>query len=115
MSLMKSIFHGVLIMGIGIFLFTFCKPEQPLDPAAQKRKRGKTIYALNCTACHNSDPALEGPVGPSVKKSDFALLKAKLLKGEYPPGYKARRSTKSMTLFAMSNDEIAALAAFLAE
>ena len=54
------------------------------SPAAE---RGRQVYLAQCTACHNSDPAQAGPVGPPVKGASRALLETKVVRGSYPPGY----------------------------
>ena len=44
--------------------------EGGLSPSAE---RGRQVYLAHCVACHNSDPAQPGPVGPPVKGSSRAL------------------------------------------
>ena len=58
--------------------------------------RGKAMYLSQCIACHASDPAKDGPVGPAIKGSSRALLEAKVLRGSYPPGYTPKRNTAVM-------------------
>lgn len=75
--------------------------------------RGKQVYLAECTACHNSEPAKDGPVGPAVKGSSRELLEAKILRGSYPPGYIPKRSTSLMLPQPKVAQKIPDLAAFL--
>ncbi len=59
--------------------------------------RGRAVYLSQCTACHATDPAKDGPVGPAIKGSSRALLEAKVLRGSYPPGYRPKRTTVVMS------------------
>ena len=79
------------------------------DPVA----RGKQVYLTECIACHNSDPAKDGPVGPAVKGSSLALLEAKILRAGYPPGYTPKRNTSLMPPQPKVAPKIFDLAAFL--
>lgn len=81
-----------------------------LSPVAE---RGRQTYLANCVACHNSDPAQPGPVGPALKGSPRELLEAKVLNGSYPPGYTPKRPTKVMAPIPAVAPEIAALAEYL--
>ena len=65
----------------------------PLSPEAE---RGRQVYVAQCTSCHSSDPAQNGPLGPAVKGSSRALLEARLLRGAYPPGYTPKRPSAIM-------------------
>lgn len=76
-------------------------------------KRGKSIYLSSCTACHNSNPTLPGAVGPDVAGSSLELITARVLRAEYPPGYKPKRSSKLMTALPHLKEELPALSAFL--
>jgi mono/diheme cytochrome c family protein len=71
------------------------------------------MYLAQCIQCHNVDPALDGPVGPAVKGASPALLEAKILRGEYPPGYKPKRTTRVMPPQPPLAPDIPALAAYL--
>lgn len=94
---------ALLSMGAG------CPPSQPdADPAVA---RGKQAYLGTCIACHNMNPALDGAIGPAVKGASRELIEAKILRGEYPPGYKPKRTTKAMPpqpALAASIDDLAA-------
>ena len=50
-------------------------------------KRGRQIYQNVCIACHNADPTQPGSLGPPLAGASLELIEAKVLRGEYPPGY----------------------------
>jgi mono/diheme cytochrome c family protein len=79
----------------------------------QLSQRGRTVYLSNCTACHNVDPAQDGAVGPAVFGSSQELLEARLVRAEYPAGYKPKRDTRSMLALPHLEKEIPGLTAFL--
>lgn len=87
----------------------------PSPEAAEAKliSRGRAVYAANCTACHNSDPSRPGALGPDVKGSSRALLEARILRAEYPPGYTPKRRTGQMNKMPQLAAELDALAAFL--
>jgi mono/diheme cytochrome c family protein len=58
--------------------------------------KGKQVWLSQCVACHNTDPAKDGPIGPAVRGSSQALLEARVLRGTYPPGYTPKRDSKVM-------------------
>jgi hypothetical protein len=67
-----------------------------------------------CTACHNADPSLDGSVGPANAGASRALVEAKVLRGEYPPGYTPKRPSKVMPPLPHLAGSIDDLTAFLA-
>lgn len=75
--------------------------------------RGKKVYLQNCIACHNPDPKLEGAVGPAIAGSKLELVTARVLHANYPPEYKAKRSSHQMPALPSLEPEIPALHAFL--
>jgi mono/diheme cytochrome c family protein len=75
--------------------------------------RGRQIYLSQCTQCHSADPAQAGPVGPPVKGASRELLEAKILRGDYPPRYTPKRSTKVMPPQPALAPDIPALAAYV--
>lgn len=103
------------ILGLGLFSLVLaalaaCPPDgdKPADPAVT---RGKQAYLGTCIACHNMNPALDGAIGPAVKGSSRELIEAKVLRGDYPAGYKPKRTTKAMPpqpALAASIDDLAA-------
>ena len=87
--------------------------DEAADPLVE---RGRQVYLAQCTVCHGPDPAQGGPLGPAVKGSSRAMLEAKVLRGDYPPGYTPKRpGSNSMPLFPHLEPQIPALAVFLAE
>jgi len=80
---------------------------------ADDAARGRAVYLSQCTACHASDPAKNGPLGPAIKGSSRALLEAKVLRGSYPPGYRPKRNTAVMPPQPQLTPAIPDLDAFL--
>ncbi len=91
-----------------------CEDTEPRTPV----EKGRRIYRTVCTACHNVDPTQDGTMGgtpgPAVTGSSKALLEAKILRGEYPPGYSPKRDTHSMLVLAHLGPYIDDLTAYLA-
>src|SRR5262249_10917781 len=81
-----------------------------LDPEAE---RGRQVYLAQCTACHATDPAQPGALGPPIKGSPRELLEAKGLRGTYPAGYRPKRATAVMPPQPQIAKDIAVLAAYL--
>lgn len=75
--------------------------------------RGQEIYKMNCIACHNPDPAVDGALGPAIRGSSLELIKLRVLKAQYPEGYKPKRDTKVMPPLPHLEKEIEALHAFV--
>ena len=75
--------------------------------------RGRQIYLAQCIACHNSDPSKNGPLGPAIRGSSRELIEARVLRGEYPLGYKPKRGTAIMKPMPQLASAIPDLAAFL--
>jgi mono/diheme cytochrome c family protein len=80
------------------------------DPAVE---RGRAVYVANCVACHNNDPSQDGPIGPAIKGSPPELIEYRVLRTQYPPGYKPKRNTNVMPTFPYLKDEIPYLVAYL--
>ena len=91
--------------------FTGC--SEPSTPGRAAAERGRQVYLSQCIACHSSDPAVAGPVGPPIKGSSRELLEAKLLRGTYPPGYAPKRPTTLMPPQPALAGDIDNLTAFL--
>jgi mono/diheme cytochrome c family protein len=86
------------------------RKEAPSDPRVAK---GLAVYASNCTACHNRNPALEGTLGPAVAGSSLDLLKARVIHGTYPPGYTPKRETRIMQKLPLTEGDVEAIHAYL--
>ncbi len=92
-------------------------PEPPATPEAADPAtliaRGRSVYAANCTACHNPDPSIDGGLGPAVAGSSLELLRLRVLEAKYPEGYTPKRETGLMIALPHLKDDIEALHAFL--
>jgi mono/diheme cytochrome c family protein len=75
--------------------------------------KGRVVYQSNCTACHHSDPTKNGPLGPEIAASSLELLTARIMKAEYPPGYKPKRDTRQMAAIPQLQADIPAIHAYL--
>jgi len=98
----------------GVALAAACSQGSGTAPLSPLAAEGKQIYSANCTACHNADPAQPGALGPPVAGSAEALLSAKVIRNEYPPGYTPKRQTHAMIPLPQLEPKIPALAAYLA-
>ena len=79
-------------------------------------RAGEKVYQNVCIACHNGNPNLDGAIGPANAGASEELLTAKILRGEYPPGYAPKRpGSTTMPRFEFLADKIPALAAYLRE
>ena len=84
--------------------------QEKLSPEAE---RGRQIYQSQCIACHNPEPAQAGSIGPAVKGASEPLLRAKVVSGTYPPGYKPQRPTQIMQPMPQLANDVPNLAAYL--
>ena len=84
------------------------EPETPAE-------RGARVYGNVCTVCHNADPSQEGTLGPAIAGSSRELLEARVLRGEYPPGYTPKRPTALMPPLPYLEASIPDLVAFLSD
>lgn len=96
---------------LGLACCIACSESKPAADGAAAQ--GEKIYKNVCITCHDPDPTREGAVGPALAGSSEELLRAKVLRGEYPPGYSPRRSSKLMPPLPYLEEQIPALAAFL--
>ena len=87
-----------------------CSDAAPTQTAAE---RGETIYRNVCTTCHAQDPTQDGVLGPPVAGASPELLEAKVVHGEYPPGYQPQRTTNQMPPLPHLKDHVGDLAAYL--
>ena len=87
--------------------------KSPRTSRVADPQRGKSIYLSNCAACHNSDPSKEGSIGPAIRGSSPELVRARVLKAGYPPGYKPKRKTAVMPALPYLESSIPDLVAFL--
>jgi cytochrome c oxidase cbb3-type subunit 3 len=83
-------------------------PRPPGDPAAIER--GRTLYGVHCTFCHGADTR-GGDGGPSLLRSQIVLEDQR---GELiAPVVKNGRVDRGMPKFALTDDQVADLAAFI--
>jgi cytochrome c oxidase cbb3-type subunit III len=83
-------------------------PRAPGDPAAIER--GKTQYGVHCTFCHGADTR-GGDGGPSLLRSQIVLEDQR---GELiAPVVKNGRLDRGMPKFALTDDQIADIAAYI--
>ena len=71
-------------------------PAPSVSAAKGSPEKGKQVWLGQCVACHNPDPTKDGTLGPAVKGASPVLLEARVVRGEYPPGYQPKRPTKVM-------------------
>lgn len=107
---------GLLVVAALATLFvSACKPAKLAPPSATPdAARGKQIYLGNCISCHNADPTKDGSIGPAVAGSPRDLIEARVLHGQYPPGYKPKRGTNVMQPLPFLQPNLDDIAAFLA-
>ena len=96
------------VVGLGMVVSLACKPGG--DSAVE---RGRRAYAANCTACHNPDPTRDGTIGPAIAGSSLELVRARVLKAEYPPGYVPKRDSHLMPAQPFLASDVPDLAAYL--
>jgi len=85
----------------------------PSEARAGDPSAGEEIYGNVCATCHGGDPSKDGTVGPAIAGSSLELIEAKVLRGEYPPGYTPKRNSKAMPPLPYLKDYIPDIAAFL--
>lgn len=104
----RSIVLGAALAALG------CSNEaaKEQDPAVT---RGRHTYQNVCIACHSADPNQDGALGPAIAGASEELLRAKVLRGQYPPGYAPKRpGSNAMPQFPYLEERIPDLAAYLA-
>ena len=99
---------------VGVVVGLGSSSRSPASRAADSAvERGKRAYAANCTACHNPDPTKDGTVGPAIAGSSLELVRARVLKAEYPPGYTPKRDSHLMPAQPFLAADVPDLAAYL--
>ena len=99
---------------LGVFpalaaLSVACQPAGEATPV----ELGRRAYVANCIACHNPDPTKDGTIGPALAGSSLALVEARVLRAEYPPGYTPKRPSQLMPAQPFLKSETSNLAAYL--
>src|SRR5262245_66315581 len=77
------------LAALGTFALACAPSDEP--PLSDLAREGEKVYQNICIACHNGNPNLDGALGPANAGSSAELLAAKVLHGEYPPGYTPKR------------------------
>lgn len=88
-------------------------PSDPAVPARGDAARGREIYGNICSTCHGSSPTEAGTVGPAIAGSPPELVEAKVLRGEYPPGYTPKRGSRAMPPMPFLEDHLPDIVAYL--
>lgn len=96
-------------------IFAGCSKEadQAVADKSPEWQRGRGVFVANCIACHNGDPAKDGPIGPALKGSSRELIEARVVRGKYPPNYRPKRQTHVMPQFPFLAEEVPYLEAYL--
>jgi mono/diheme cytochrome c family protein len=91
------------------------KAEQPAAPLTPEKifEKGQQVFTMNCVSCHGPDPKKDGPVGPAIWGSSKDLIEARVLRADYPAGYKPKRSTRLMVALPHLSGEITTLHEYL--
>ena len=74
---------------------------------------GRALFMSHCIACHNVDPSRDGSLGPAIKGSSLELVQARVMRGEYPPGYTPKRTTRIMVKLPLTDEDVAKIHKFL--
>ena len=82
-------------------------------PVSDLVTKGKSVYQTQCIACHNSNPKLDGALGPAVYGAGLELLERRVVHGDYPENYKPKRKTKVMQPLPHLKPDLEALHAYL--
>ena len=112
---MKHLTKILLLLSCALSI-SACSKESDNSSRAGGNKdwqRGRAVYVANCVACHNNDPSKDGPIGPALQGSPKEVLESRVLRTDYPPGYKPKRDTKVMPTFPFLKNEIPHLSAYL--
>ncbi len=97
-----------------LFVLSACKKEAPTQSDGEALyQRGKLTYITRCAVCHNQDPHQPGSVGPDVFGSSKELVEARVMRAEYPAGYKPKRDTHLMVALPDVQNDIDAIYSFL--
>jgi mono/diheme cytochrome c family protein len=93
-------------------LWTACNKKEAVggDPEVAA---GRSLFMSHCIACHNTDPSRDGSLGPAIKGSALELVQARVMRGEYPPGYTPKRTTHIMVKLPLTEEDVAKIHKFL--
>ncbi|MDB5103962.1 MAG: cytochrome [Fibrobacteres bacterium] len=110
MRRLRSVLLAAALGAACLEFWSACKKQEASDPLVT---RGRGLYLSNCISCHNVNPARAGSLGPDIKGSSLELVQARVLRGEYPPGYAPKRPTKIMVKLPLTEVDVKAVHAYL--
>ena len=93
-----------------LLLLPACGGDASVDTA---EVRGEQVYKTVCVTCHGPDPSRDGTVGPAIAGASAELIEAKVVRGEYPPGYTPSRPGQLMLALPHLKEYVPDLAAYL--
>ena len=105
----------VAILGTAVGTMACGQQDGAAPRLSEAAQRGKAVYNGVCIACHNANPALDGSLGPANAHASRELVQAKVVRGEYPPGYVPKRTSRAMPAFPHLADKVDDLTAWLTE
>jgi mono/diheme cytochrome c family protein len=100
------------LLACGLQIWTACGKKQAAGGVPDV-EAGRAIFLSHCIACHNVDPSHDGSLGPAIKGSSLELLQARVMRGEYPPGYAPKRDTKIMVKLPITEEDVEKIHKFL--
>lgn len=113
----------IFLAGMAVVIITIASSCTKKDPAAPQSpeqvqasdliEKGQRSYQVNCIACHNPNPKLDGVIGPAVAGSSLELIRKRVMEAGYPEGYKPKRNTIAMVALPHLKNDIEALHAYL--
>jgi len=103
----RALAAGALALTLGL---SACGDREEEDTAIA---RGARVYRNVCATCHAADPNEDGVLGPAIAGASQELLEARVVHGNYPPGYTPKRNTKQMVALPHLEPTIPDLAAYL--
>lgn len=109
---MRSV-GALFLAAAAIQLWTACNKSESAANTDPKVRDGRAVYISYCISCHSINPSADGALGPAVKGSSLDLLQARVLRGEYPPGYTPKRPSKIMQKLPLTEANVEVLHAFL--
>ena len=117
----KIVLHSTALVAVLVLLALCSQCSRTNGGAAEAKlseagERGRVAFAAFCSQCHNvHDPFQQGAQGPPIARSSLELLRARVLRVEYPPGYTPKRTTQQMVALPHVEPYLDDIAVFLAE
>lgn len=104
---------GLRRVGLGGWALIFMMSQGCSRGHQARVEHGRKVYLAHCSSCHDADPSKDGTRGPAVAGSSAELVEARVLRAEYPEGYRPKRNSSLMQPHPHLADHIASLAAYL--